>query len=353
MLRSTQTMRRRLPHVLVLVLASATAVAAACTPFGLGDETPAPPAEGPIATGDGGKVSDDVGGINETGKGAGSGAATGLPCDVQQLIENRCIACHLSSSTLPMLTYEDLQKPAPSDGTKSMLKMAVERMKSTDKPMPPPPALAPTAEEVAILEGWLKLNAPREEKNCTPPVVLDAGTAGPPVNYNTPVVCTSGKYWTSNNYYGGSMGPRAFGGGFGGSGGQQGGQGGYPNSNFKDDGSEFMNPGRACNTCHVQRGGPNYQVSGTVYPTAHEPDDCNGVNDANIVITDANGVVKKIGVNSAGNFFTSEPIAAPFRVTVTRGGKERPMASAVTIADCNSCHTTAGVNGAPGRVMAP
>jgi len=34
-------------------------------------------------------------GINASGQGAGTGADTALPGDVQQLFENRCITCHL------------------------------------------------------------------------------------------------------------------------------------------------------------------------------------------------------------------------------------------------------------------
>ena len=49
----------------------------------------------PDATDDAGAYGD---GINTTGMSAGTGAATGLPCDVQQLFENRCIGCHLGAS---------------------------------------------------------------------------------------------------------------------------------------------------------------------------------------------------------------------------------------------------------------
>src|SRR5205823_3461714 len=61
---------------------------------------------------DGGGYGD---GINDSGHGAGSGAATGLPCAVQEVLENRCIGCHLAGSTIPLLSYDDLMKPAPSE----------------------------------------------------------------------------------------------------------------------------------------------------------------------------------------------------------------------------------------------
>ena len=37
-----------------------------------------------------------------------------------------------------------------------------------------------------------------------------------------------------------------------------------------------MRPGEACISCHSASGGPRLAVAGTVYPTAHEPDDCDG-----------------------------------------------------------------------------
>ena len=101
------------------------------------------------------------------------------------------------------------------------------------------------------------------------------------------------------------------------------------------------------------RGGPAYTLAGTVYPTAHEPDDCDGVGGLTVVVTDANGVVTNVTVNQAGNFSSRAKIAAPFHVKVTNGTKERAMAGSLTAGDCNSCHTLAGANGAPGRVMAP
>jgi hypothetical protein len=102
------------------------------------------------------------------------------------------------------------------------------------------------------------------------------------------------------------------------------------------------------------QGGPTYTVAGTVYPTAHEPNDCNGVTGGlTVVVTDANGVVRNINVNNAGNFSLSGQVKPPFKVKVTNGAKERVMVGPLTAGDCNSCHTVTGVNGAPGRVMAP
>ena len=259
-------------------------------------------------------------GINATGVGAGTGATTGLPCDVQQLLENRCIGCHLGPSPAALLTYDDLQKPS-SEAGKTVAQKSVERMQSATAPMPPAPAVAPTAAEIATFAQWVTAGTPKGTV-CTPATGdagADAGGGTGGNIYNTPTVCTSNTTWNGGNR-----------------------------------GSSSMRPGGACITCHTMRGGPAYTVAGTVYPTAHEPNDCNGTNAGlTVVVTDKNGAVTNIAVNSVGNFSSRANIAAPFHVKVTNGTKERAMAGALTAGDCNSCHTLAGVNGAPGRVMAP
>jgi hypothetical protein len=268
-----------------------------------GDEASVAP---PAATDDG---------INTTGVGAGTGAATGLPCDVQQILENYCVGCHLASTKYPLLTFEDLLKPAPSDPTKTMAVRAVERL--TKGEMPPKPAEVPDADEVAAFKAWVDANTPQNQEACTtkPPPAVDGGlVAGAGAS-----VCTSKTLWKDG-----------------------------------DEGSGSMRPGGACITCHAQKGGPAFKVAGTVYPTAHEPNDCNGVaTPVNIVITDAKGKQITIPTNGVGNFFQRGKVQAPFKAKVVAGGKERVMNGTVSAGDCNSCHTEKGANGAPGRIMAP
>jgi hypothetical protein len=124
-----------------------------------------------------------------------------------------------------------------------------------------------------------------------------------------------------------------------------------------------MKPGEACQSCHVLLGqatGQVFDVSGTVYLTAHEPNDCNGVNvsGANVVITDATGASTSLAVNSAGNFdhndlFGLAAFKAPFHASVQYDGRTRRMLSPITSGDCNSCHTETGTMSAPGRIMLP
>jgi len=116
-----------------------------------------------------------------------------------------------------------------------------------------------------------------------------------------------------------------------------------------------MRPGEACISCHSSSGGPSLAVAGTVYPTAHEPDDCNGAGnaDAVVVITDANGQEHMLSVNQAGNFTLSDTLALPYTAKVVVGSASRAMGSSKSTGDCNSCHTQSGSNGAPGRIVLP
>lgn len=257
---------------------------------------------------------------------AGTGGNTGLPCDVQAVLENRCIACHDGTRAVPMLTYGDLAKKSSVDPTKTIAELALIRMQSKTSPMPPPPAVGPEADEIAIFDAWAKAGFPKETKSCTDPppdggtmdagplldgAAGDGGDAGP--------LCASGVLWNQAN---------------------------AP--------SPLMNPGLACNACHQINGGPNLRVAGTVYTALNERDLCYGKPNLVVRVTAADGKVFDLPVNNAGNFFLDKMNPkAPYRAMVIDGQKTRAMQGTVTSGDCNSCHTQAGRNGAPGRIAAP
>lgn len=113
---------------------------------------------------------------------------------------------------------------------------------------------------------------------------------------------------------------------------------------------QTMRPGNDCTGCH------NFAIAGTVYPTANEPDNCIGVNGTTgvkVVITGMNGTVLTLTPNTSGNFYSNTKVTPPFTVKLTNGAKTRMMVSSQTVGGCNSCHTSTGANGAPGRVMSP
>jgi hypothetical protein len=283
------------------------------------DSTEEPPVD-PLA--EGGVAALPPSGTTPQGP-AGTGLLTGLPCDVQAVLEDRCLACHSGTIAVKLLTYDDLMAKSTVDPTKTLAQLALDRMKSKTSPMPPPPAEPPDADEIKTFEDWVAAGTPKGAI-CTdpPPAAPDAGAAAEAgADGGTASKCTSGKTWAGGN-----------------------------------EGSPLMHPGAACNACHQVMGGPNLRIAGTVYPTLHEPDDCNGKGPPpplTVVVTDKTGKVTNLPVNAAGNFYTRAKIAAPYKAKVTDGTKTVAMTGSVTAGDCNSCHTNAGANGAPGRIMAP
>jgi hypothetical protein len=208
---------------------------------------------------------------------------------------------------MSLVTYGDLVAQSPLGG--SYADRAYTRMTSTTSQMPPAPAVRLSSSDIATFKTWIDAG--------TPP-----GTCGAvgPDPLNAAPTCTSGTYWP-----GGS------------------------------DGSSRMNPGEACIACHRTSGGeaPSFTIAGTVYPTGHEPAECNGTAAAQIVITDSNGQTITLTPNSAGNFSSRAAVAFPIRAKVVANGQERAMAAAQATGDCNSCHTQNGLSMAPGRVTLP
>ena len=182
--------------------------------------------------------------------------------------------------------------------------------------MPPNGIPQPTPAQIEAFRAWVGAGAPVTSCGSTT-------TVGPDP-YDTPVVCTSGTRWTGG-----------------------------------DRESPLMHPGVACINCHTNGSeeGPSFVVAGTVYPTPHEPNDCNGIaasSGATVIVTDASGIEHRLVPNAAGNFFLEgAPFPLPYSAKVTYGGRERVMVEAQDEGDCNACHTEAGANRAPGRIFLP
>ena len=119
-----------------------------------------------------------------------------------------------------------------------------------------------------------------------------------------------------------------------------------------------MYPGGACIQCHTQSGdGPIFTYAGTVQASLHDEDTCRGVGDVLVeILDDASGstVASQTTDSQSGNFGLA--IANPpskYRVRLTLDGRTREMVTAQTVGDCESCHTVAGDQSAPGRIVAP
>lgn len=127
-----------------------------------------------------------------------------------------------------------------------------------------------------------------------------------------------------------------------------------------DEDSPLMMPGSDCISCHRPEidddDAPVFALAGTVYGALHEPDDCLGLQGATVRITDAMGKRTDFVSNRAGNFYVkakSARFALPFTAELVYQGRTRKMMGARCETSCNTCHTAAGDNGAPGRILAP
>lgn len=122
-----------------------------------------------------------------------------------------------------------------------------------------------------------------------------------------------------------------------------------------NEGSSLMNPGMTCIACHTRGEGPRFAAAGTVYAKLDERTLDLGVQGATVEITDAKGQVLKLETNKSGNFSTRRfaRLAFPITAKVIYKGKVNQMYTPQASGDCNSCHSAAGSNGAPGRVVIP
>jgi len=261
------------------------------------------------------------GGSGQAGSGgAGGSAGGGLPCDIQTFLVSTCQSCHGASPSggapRSLVTYADLTKQDPANTSMTEAQVALQRMQNTASPMPPSPASAATSAEIATLQNWINSGYP--SGSC-------GGDAGAPPSdpLNAPPTCTTNTTWTRGT-----------------------------------NGSSSMEPGQACISCHAKGGeAPKFVIAGTLYPTGHEPDNCNGVSGttgAKVVVTGNDGTTVTLTPNSAGNFYSSTTLPPPYQAKVVNAaGVERVMSSTASTGDCNSCHTQTGANSAPGRITLP
>jgi mono/diheme cytochrome c family protein len=249
-------------------------------------------------------------------------AGTTLPCDVATAL-SPCQACHGSPPTeaapFSLITYQDLTQVSPQYSDQTVAQRVVARMADPTWPMPPHPLDATPQTDIDVIQAWIDQGYPGG--TCTPP----PGGTDP---FLTDPVCTNGTF----------------------------------NTQFAN---VAMFPGEACVSCHVKNGGPKLAFAGTVYPSAHEPNDCKGVNvsGAQVLVTDSTNKTYTTNVQTNGDFymyatphFGGISLQPPYTVKLTYQGRERDMTGLVTAptdGDCNACHTETGDQGAPGRILLP
>jgi hypothetical protein len=259
------------------------------------------------------------GGGEQSGAGRDGGTNGGtvpgdLPCDVATLLSAYCTTCHgtppSGSAPMPLDSHAALTAISTSFPGQTYAQRSLVRMQDSASPMPPGAGVTVPAADIATFAGWVDAGTPAG--SCAP--AQDPAFSGPPQ-------CSSNSFWTQGN-----------------------------------GGSSRMHPGLACISCHNGGEGPSFAVAGTVYPTGHEPDDCDGsgASGAMITVTDKNGSARVFTANSAGNFSGNPgggwPVF-PITATVSFGGRTRSMTTAVPSGDCNLCHTQNGT--AVGQIAAP
>lgn len=255
----------------------------------------------------------------------GTTAATtddpGFPCDVAKVLSDNCWSCHGSSPKGGAPSFATFEAFTASAGNgKTYADLAIERMRSSDNPMPPSGPIAD--DQISVIENWVSSGPSRD--TCSDSSSSDnSNQTGDLSVYDTPETCTSKGTWKQ------SMGE-----------------------------GPLMQPGKACLSCHDGKSeAPLFGFAGTVYPTAHEPDWCNGQSPSGttVVVTDSKGTDHTAKVNASGNFYMRGSISLPIKakVVLSDGTTVREMGDAQNSGDCNSCHTDNGANNAPGRVMVP
>lgn len=198
-----------------------------------------------------------------------------------------------------------------------------------------------SASELALIEEWIVGGASSSicdgntGPNPDPPVIAPGGTidvgqpaggfGGSAPSFAAGTQCSTGQWWQSAD---------------------------DRNAGFS------MHPGRACVDCHRSSGDQDallFRYAGTVMANLRDEDDCRGVPGVTVEILNANdAVIATATTNAAGNFGLMQPAFEEFRVRLTYDGRNREMLGhQASTGDCNSCHTAAGANGAPGRIVAP
>ena len=158
---------------------------------------------------------------------------------------------------MPLVTRANLIASSFADAAMTFAQRTVVRMQSTTAPMPPAPGTRATATEVQTVNTWISAGYPAGTCGAGGAGGGTGGAGGGTVDpLGASARCTSGTTWTGGN-----------------------------------EGSANMNPGRACISCHAgEDDAPRFTIAGTLYPTGHEPNLCNGVNGttgARVVIVDA------------------------------------------------------------------
>src|SRR5690348_2262351 len=104
-----------------------------------------------------------IGAGGQGGANADSGAAvttSGIPCDVAGVLSTPGLQCPgappIAGVPVSLTTYDALHGPSPLYPGQTNAERAIARMQATASPMPPAPASAVPASEIAIVQAWVQ-----------------------------------------------------------------------------------------------------------------------------------------------------------------------------------------------------
>ncbi len=111
--------------------------------------------------------------------------AGALPADVARVLQSNCASCHAAAprfgAPMPLVTYADTQRAAPSAPSRKVWELMGERVHDVARPMPPTRL---GAADTAVIDAWVAARAPA----CTGAA---CGTVNPAPDNQTPTLpCT-------------------------------------------------------------------------------------------------------------------------------------------------------------------
>jgi hypothetical protein len=222
-----------------------------------------------------------------SGTSGGPPPGAGIPCDVQAILQSKCVACHadppLNGSLSGLVTITDLLATAKEDPTKNLAQLSLSKMQGGTMP----PGSPSPAADITAFQNWINANY---VGTCgdggAPPPPSDVFTNAPP----------------------------------------------YVNT----VGQSAHNAGRDCmGGCHNH----GFTFAGTIYDAAGK-----AVAGAEVRLVDSTGKGISVHSGSDGNFHSSTSWTGPAHIGARNATTKALMVSTVPTGKggCNGCHTTGG-----------
>jgi hypothetical protein len=113
---------------------------------------------------------EDAGRDGRAPRDSGAGVeGEGLSCAVKTLLQTACWACHgarpANGAPFSLISRDEFMTNSLVEPSKTRLARSIERMKDTNKPMPPRGLPALTAEQIKVFEEWQAQGTPLQ--SCT------------------------------------------------------------------------------------------------------------------------------------------------------------------------------------------